>query len=278
MSDLAERLSAHFPPDAVSWRVGSTNKEKTSGMALAYIDARDIMGRFDDVCGPFGWQNEHVVAPDGKKVTCRIAVKSPETGEWVWKSDGAGETDVEGEKGSYSDSLKRAAVAWGVGRYLYGLASPWVELKPSGRSFAIADKELPKLRALLARNAGSPSHPPANTPKAHTGPQTDGEKPFPNEKSVRAVTDAHTGRFELLFPNGEILHKFDTPEAWCEGLRDAIKMPNAEILGLWETNLPLAESIAERFPNIKWDVKGNGYHPIGVIESLVRKLTPGMAA
>jgi hypothetical protein len=45
---------------------------------------------------------------------------------WVRKSDGAGETQVEGEKGAISDALKRAAVKWGIGRYLYDLDSPWV--------------------------------------------------------------------------------------------------------------------------------------------------------
>ena len=38
---------------------------------------------------------------------------------WITKADGAGDTDIEGEKGGISDALKRAAVVWGIGRYLY---------------------------------------------------------------------------------------------------------------------------------------------------------------
>ena len=32
-------LAAPFSPTAISWRVGSMNKDKTKAMALAYVDA-----------------------------------------------------------------------------------------------------------------------------------------------------------------------------------------------------------------------------------------------
>lgn len=140
-------LSAQFDPDKIDWRVGSVTKDKTRGMALAYIDARTVQDRLDDVCGPF-WQCRHEVAPDGKKTTCHIGIKIDD--EWIWRSDGAGETDFEGEKGGYSDSFKRAAVRWGIGRYLYDLSSPWVALK-DGRY--ILESEMPKLRAVLTNAA-----------------------------------------------------------------------------------------------------------------------------
>ena len=142
------KLADPFPPDVVSWRVGPTNKDKTKGMALAYIDARDVQDRLTEVCGPFGWQCRHEVSGD-KRVTCHIGIKCPETAEWIWRSDGAGETDVDGEKGSYSDSFKRAAVKWGIGRYLYDLGSPWVEINPVGRSYAITAPEMKRLAGTL---------------------------------------------------------------------------------------------------------------------------------
>jgi hypothetical protein len=74
--------------------------------------------------------------------------------EWLWKADGAGDTDVEAEKGALSDAFKRAAVRWGVGRYLYGLPSPWVEVEPAGRSVRIRKDEYSKLRQLLASHSG----------------------------------------------------------------------------------------------------------------------------
>lgn len=149
MTDILSMLSAPFAPELISWRIGSTTQDKSKGMALAYIDARDVMKRFDAVCTPFGWQNDHLVSPNGM-VTCKIGVLSP-NGCWIWKADGAGQTDVEGEKGSYSDALKRSAVLWGVGRYLYDLDSPWVQIEPAGRSYKIAQHEIGKLRDLLYR-------------------------------------------------------------------------------------------------------------------------------
>lgn len=147
MSEIFERLSAPFPIEAVSWRLGATNGDKTKGIALAYLDARDVMDRFDAVCGPDGWQCRY--SNSRAPAVCEIGVKSD--GEWIWKSDGAGDTDVEAEKGALSDAFKRAAVRWGVGRYLYGLGNTWVEIEPAGRSHKIKESERPKLHDALQR-------------------------------------------------------------------------------------------------------------------------------
>jgi hypothetical protein len=158
--DMFSMLAAPFPPERVSWRVGSTTADKKKGMALAYIDARDVMDRLDVVCGPGGWQCRYPHA-NGKTV-CEIGiyVTLPGDGaEWIWKADGAGDTDVEAEKGALSDAFKRAAVRWGIGRYLYDLASPWVELEPMGRSFKIKDSEIPKLRKVLGGTLSPESKP-----------------------------------------------------------------------------------------------------------------------
>lgn len=145
MVDFAA-LAAPFDPAKVSWRVGSMNKEKTRGMALAYIDARDVMDRFDAVCGPAGWQNRYSHA-NGKTV-CDIGINCD--GEWVWKADGAGDSDIEAEKGALSDAFKRAAVRWGVGRYLYDVDSPWVDLDQYKK---IVPSETNRLRGLLSKGA-----------------------------------------------------------------------------------------------------------------------------
>ena len=129
-------LSAEFPRDAVHWRVQGKPYERNgtfSAMALAYIDARDVMDRLDEACGPENWQDEYVETVRGR-IICRIGIRINES--WVWKSDGAGGTQVESEKGGISDALKRAAVCWGVGRYLYRMSSVWVacEVKGGGAS------------------------------------------------------------------------------------------------------------------------------------------------
>jgi hypothetical protein len=136
--NIFEQLAAPFPPDAVHWRVGATNAKKlgckpweaTKGIALAYIDARDVMQRLDEVVGPENWQCRYPLA-SGSLLICEIGifVNNDKTQGWIWKANGAGETDVEADKGKCSDSFKRAAVLWGIGQYLYDLDTAWCDLK-----------------------------------------------------------------------------------------------------------------------------------------------------
>lgn len=159
MSDLLERLSAPFSPDRISWRVGPTTGDKSKGMALAYIDARDVQDRFNEVCGA-AWQNRFSHA--GAKTVCDIGVKIGD--EWIWRADGAGDTDMEAEKGSLSDAFKRAAVKWGVGRYLYDSQSPWVKIVKHGNSYAIDESELAKLQKLLPGSTAQTAAPDKSSP------------------------------------------------------------------------------------------------------------------
>jgi len=126
MSEIHKALSRPFPATQISWRVGATNKDKTKGIALAYLDARDVMTRLDEACGFQGWQCRYPLADSGLLI-CEIGIKLG--GEWLWRANGAGDTQVEAEKGKCSDAFKRAAVLWGVGRYLYDLPAPWCELQ-----------------------------------------------------------------------------------------------------------------------------------------------------
>lgn len=121
-TETIKHLFAEFPKEDIHWRAQSVTRDGSSAMALAYIDARDVMDRLDDVCGVEGWQCRYSHA-EGKTI-CEIGIKVD--GEWLWKADGAGDTQVEAEKGATSDAFKRAAVRWGIGRYLYALPAPWV--------------------------------------------------------------------------------------------------------------------------------------------------------
>jgi hypothetical protein len=119
-------LADPFPPSAISWRAQSVSKkdpQNPKAMALAYIDARDVMARLDDAVGPENWSDSYIETPLGR-VICTLSIRA--NGEWISKSDGAGKTDIEGDKGGLSDALKRAAVKWGIGRYLYDMPCPWV--------------------------------------------------------------------------------------------------------------------------------------------------------
>ena len=168
--NLFAELAKPFPPEAIRWRVGSTTKDKKKGMALAYIDARDVMNRLAQACGPHGWSDEYSQGPQGV-VFCKLTILIPgivsSTGEmivaerWISKMDGAGQTDIESDKGAVSGALKRAAVKFGIGRYLYGIASPWVEIEQRGRSSTIKASEKQRLQDVL-RGLGSADEPTAD--------------------------------------------------------------------------------------------------------------------
>lgn len=151
-------LSKPFNPASISWRVGATKQDKTQGIALAYIDARDVMERFDAVCGVDGWQASYPWS-DGKKLCCSISVFVDGKG-WVGKANGAGDSDVEAEKGAFSDAFKRAAVLWGVGQYLYSLPNTWVDLEPAGKSYKISKQAqidlTNRLHTWQTKNFGAP--------------------------------------------------------------------------------------------------------------------------
>jgi hypothetical protein len=157
--DLA-KLKEPFPVNLVSWRVGATNAKRnngkaTSGIALAYIDARDVMERLDAVCGPEGWQAIHPHA--NGKTSCRIGIKIGD--EWVWKENGAGDSEESAEKGAFSDSFKRAAVLWGIGRYLYDVANIWVDLDDWKKIKNTRDPKLTKALEQAAKGIRSEPEP-----------------------------------------------------------------------------------------------------------------------
>lgn len=145
---LREKLSAPFSAMQVSWRVGATSGDKTTGIALAYLDARDVMERLDEACGFDGWQCRYNLADAGLLI-CEIGIRIDS--EWLWRANGAGDSQVEPEKGKCSDAFKRAAVLWGVGRYLYDLPNTWFPIQQHGRSYSFTGAAKAEMTQRLAK-------------------------------------------------------------------------------------------------------------------------------
>ena len=122
MEEILKELKSPFPYEDIDWKVQVTNKDKTQGMAVAYLDSRAIQKRLDEAVGAMNWTNEFMLWQDKAQI-CGIGLYDAERGTWVMKYDGAENTDIEPVKGGLSDSFKRAAVLWGIGRYLYDMES-----------------------------------------------------------------------------------------------------------------------------------------------------------
>jgi hypothetical protein len=162
--DLSE---VKFKPQAV---------KNNRALALAYVDARVIQDRLDEVLGVEGWQDEYQLLPDGS-VVCKLTLKLGD--QWITKMDvgSPSEQPDSGDrlKAAFSDALKRAAVKFGIGRYLYRLPSQWADYDPVKKQFS-RPPQLPAF-ALPARSqpvakpngheAAAPQGLPANGEELH---------------------------------------------------------------------------------------------------------------
>jgi hypothetical protein len=108
LSKLKEKLP-------YQWRVQECKEYGAN--CVAYIDSRDVQDRLDEVLGPGSWQSDYKEVKG--VVYGGIGIKINE--DWIWKWDCGTESNVEKEKGEASDAFKRAAVKWGIGRFLYDL-------------------------------------------------------------------------------------------------------------------------------------------------------------
>jgi hypothetical protein len=135
VAKLTEALLAPFDPTEVKFKPAVVSGNRA--LALAYVDSRTIQDRLDDVLGIAGWSDEYECLPDGS-VVCRLRCKIGN--EWITKTDVGGQSEQPDEgdrrKAAFSDALKRAAVKFGVGRYLYRLPQMWVDYDPQKRQFA----------------------------------------------------------------------------------------------------------------------------------------------
>jgi hypothetical protein len=128
------RLTEPFPAADIEWRVGRSgiaSSGKPWAFVLAYVTARAVQQRLDEVCGPENWRPEYVFHQGpGGGVVCKLWIRVD--GEWIAKEDGAEQTDIEAFKGGISGALKRAASVWGLGRYLYGLEESFARFVEDG--------------------------------------------------------------------------------------------------------------------------------------------------
>jgi len=132
-----EVLTQPIQPDEIEWRPKNLSKDGTKLLVLPYINGRCVMERFDEAFGWENWSSEteviegNLVVENGKSKSYErgfattIRVNTPDG--IVSKTDVGENSDIEPLKGGYSDSLKRCAVQFGVGRDLYKYPTVYIE-------------------------------------------------------------------------------------------------------------------------------------------------------
>ena len=149
VSDLIKALRRPFHESEIQWKPQVITKDKA--LAVAFVDARCVMDRLDEVVGPQNWY-DHYQRVAKSSVYCMLSVRL--NGEWITKADVGSTSDQpdagDALKAAYSDALKRAAVKFGIGRYLYQAVPQWVRYDIGRKRF------LDEPRLVLDRVVHSP--------------------------------------------------------------------------------------------------------------------------
>lgn len=174
---IKEKLAAPFPSKEVKFRVGMKSKNKTTAMALAYIDARAVSKRLDDVVGIENWESKLIPQYEMGEIKGFICELTVYFGErkitrsdfgYLSSEDNPKAKKSDSIKGAASDALKRAAVHFGIGRYLYEIESPWLPLASNGFSFQtkprLPDFALPEEERGQYNNQNGFVNQPVNNP------------------------------------------------------------------------------------------------------------------
>ncbi len=123
MNELLAKLADPFKPEYIVWKPGSTTKDKSKCMAMAYADLRAYMERLDELL-EMDWTIRYEPWGD-RRIVAHLTIAGVtrcSTGEYDAQDEktGIGGTVAEAQ------AFKRAAAMFGLGRYLYDLPSAWV--------------------------------------------------------------------------------------------------------------------------------------------------------
>jgi hypothetical protein len=109
LKQIQQELKKEIP---YKWRVQSFSKHKPQATCVAYIDSRDVQDVLDKHCI---WSDRYYSV--NGMLFCEITIYAD--GIEYKRSDAGSESNVEAQKGQSSDAFKRAAVKFGIGRFLY---------------------------------------------------------------------------------------------------------------------------------------------------------------
>lgn len=209
--EMIKKLREPFSSKEIDWKIQVITQDKMRGMAVVYMNARAVQNRLDEVVGAFNWKNVYSLWHDNSQI-CGISIFNTDRNEWVTKFDGAENSDIEPIKGGLSDSFKRAAAVWGIGRYMYEIDGIWVEIEARGKSFVIKQNQYSKLEneynAAVSRifSSGNNIVQAAKTPVANT--VNTSKVPYDYEVHSIRLSGKSSQILELIDNNGSVVKAY----------------------------------------------------------------------
>lgn len=219
LQDLLSNLKQEIPHQ---WRVQSRNKDKTKAICSAYIDSRDVMNVLDKYC-EHGWSSD--VKELAGFIFYGIGITIPteynDKGEvswsealWRWDTGARIEDNKtdnmyeQAGKSAASDALKRAAVQWGVGRFLYDLPTVTVPCDQYGNPVDATGSriwDLTKHINGLSKNKKPYTAPAVTTPEPTEKPS--GKKNLDQvayDNMVKFINDGKVAQVEKAMKNYDL--------------------------------------------------------------------------
>lgn len=130
-NEILQELRQPFDPAEITYKPGALAKGKEKALGLAYANLRAYQNRLDAVVGG-EWEVRYL--PWGDKLICELTIGGTtrsSTGEPDKRSERA---EIDGTV-TEAQAFKRAASAFGLGRYLYEMPNVWAEYDAERNQF-----------------------------------------------------------------------------------------------------------------------------------------------
>jgi hypothetical protein len=140
IKELVAALEVPFDPFQIEWRVMNTtkNREPIRGQVVPYADQRAYTDRLNALFTPAGWTRKYTIHTSAnfersqdKKIVAKVLVSCELTIFGLGSHSATGEEfadDPNALTAAEAQAFKRAAVCFGLGRYLYYFTGTWVDL------------------------------------------------------------------------------------------------------------------------------------------------------
>lgn len=191
-SEDIQKLRAPFPASIIHVKIQSLNKARDKAMLVKYLQHTDVLNRLEEVDPAWHskvtWRQEFLGERNSPFcVSIALTIKGV-TRENVGEGDDP--------KSAYSDAIKRAAMLFGVGRYLYDEETQWVSY----------NEQQDKYRKWTVNDFRTNPKPVATPASTQTNQAPKSQAPFVGGKAIPTVTEKQVTRLYAIAHSKGLSH------------------------------------------------------------------------